>query len=42
MNISSSIEYLHVNYIIYLDIKAENILFSKRRRAKICDFRYSI
>jgi len=29
MDISSSVKYIHFKEILYLDIKAENILFSK-------------
>lgn len=42
MDISSGMEYLHANDVIHLDIKAENILLSSSRRAKICDFGYSV
>ena len=42
MDISSGIEYLYKNDVIHFDIKAENIFLSSSRRAKICDFGYSV
>jgi serine/threonine protein kinase len=42
IDISSSVEYLHSKNVLHLDIKAENILLSEGRRAKICDFEISV
>jgi serine/threonine protein kinase len=42
MDISSGVEYIHSKNMLYLDIKAENILLSEGCRAKICDFGFSI
>lgn len=42
MDISSGIEYIYSKEILYLDIKAENILLSESRSTKIYDFGFSV
>jgi serine/threonine protein kinase len=42
IDISSGIEHIYAKKILYLDIKAENILLSEDCRAKICDFGFSV
>jgi serine/threonine protein kinase len=42
IDISSSVEYLHSKKMLHLDIKAQNILLSEGRRAKIYDFGISV
>ncbi|KAF4630413.1 hypothetical protein G7Y89_g7717 [Cudoniella acicularis] len=42
IDISSGVEYLYSKKILHLNIKARNILLSEGRRAKICDFGFSV
>ena len=42
LNVSVGLEYLHRNGVIHRDIKSLNILVSKKRKAKLCDFGLSV
>jgi serine/threonine protein kinase len=41
-SITSALSYLHENDIVHRDIKAENVLISYNREAKLCDFGFSV
>jgi cyclin-dependent kinase-like len=38
LQIAKGISYLHKNKIVYADIKPENILLTKEKEVKLCDF----
>jgi cyclin-dependent kinase-like len=38
LQIAKGISYLHKNKIVHADIKPENILLTKEKEVKLCDF----